>query len=83
MSWLFAKEAEPEEQGSFCDTTSGIHYDHATTEAALNQAAVFQEHNEGADVEDLKDSNAENCNTAILETDAQGFASPARYKPGN
>jgi hypothetical protein len=89
MVWriFFGNEAEPEDQGGFCDKDSAIHYGNESKEGTLNRAARFEE-NGGSDIrtKDGRDPNdrsdATRFNTTILETDEQGFDFPSPYDPG-
>jgi len=79
--YFFANPAEPEEQGSFCDTTSKIHYCNESAEEMNNNAATHSEHTgNNADIRD--DGTSDRYNTTILETDPLGSESPAKYAPG-
>jgi hypothetical protein len=91
--YLFANQAQPEEQGGFADLTSKITYCNESAEDMLNHSAVHSEHTGNkADIrtgsydEDLNPdlSNLEDArfNTTILETDRLGSEYPARYGPG-
>lgn len=79
--YFFANAAKPEEQGSFCDTASDIHYNSESKEEMLNNEAAHSERtgNRG----DIRgDEDAETYNTTILEVDRFGSESPARHAPG-
>jgi hypothetical protein len=87
MPWFFARQAEPEEQGGFTDLTSGITYCNQSKAETLNQAAMFEEREEGSNVS-AKDGRVRDLpdgaqfNTTVLESDPLGFEYPARYRPG-
>ncbi|MEM7067180.1 MAG: hypothetical protein AAF572_28950 [Cyanobacteria bacterium P01_B01_bin.77] len=94
---LWVTDADHAQRGSFCDTTSKIHYDNLSRNEMDNAIAVSQEH--GSDVTDLRDERdvmvvddgqmksakavAARNNCTILEVDSQSFDYPAKYGPGN
>jgi hypothetical protein len=88
--WIFfANQAEPEDQGGFCDTDSKIHYCNESKDETLNRAAIAEEHGGQSDIRyDYDAGEPENLpadtrfNTTILEVDDQGFEYPAKYGPG-
>jgi len=90
MAWLFSNKAKPEEQGSFCDVASNIHYVNESKEATLNSAAVFEEHEEGAELNQRSDEAEDpkslpdntRFNNAVMESDRYGSEHPAYYRPG-
>lgn len=76
----FANPAKPEEQGSFCDTTSGITYENLSREEMERNSAVHAEHS--GNTPDVEDKTADRYNATILEVDPLGYESPGRYLPG-
>ncbi|NEP58689.1 MAG: hypothetical protein F6K31_17005 [Symploca sp. SIO2G7] len=94
---LWVTDADRAQQGSFCDTTSKIHYDNFSRNEMDNAIAVAQEY--GSDVTDLRDERdvmvvdnsqmksakvvAARNNCTILEVDSQTFDYPAKHGPGN
>ena len=91
--YLFANQAEPEEQGGFADVTSKITYCNESTQEMLDNAAVHSEHTgNNADIRtgsydehlnpDLPNPEDARFNTTILETDRLGSEYPAKYAPG-
>ena len=93
---LWVTDADREQQGSFCDTTSHIHYDNLSRHEMDNAISISQEH--GTEVTDLRDEQtimvmdngdmksatigAARNNCTILEVDSQSFDYPARHGPG-
>jgi hypothetical protein len=88
MSWFFGKQSEPEEQGGFSDTTSKITYTNDSKEEALNQAAQFEEREDGSMLTTKNDTDARQSpddarfNCTVMDTDSKGSEYPARYRPG-
>ena len=71
------------EEGSFCDTSSGIHYDNLSEEAT--NKAITSANARGDAVVDFRDTGeGENLrnNCTILAVDGVGFEYPPRYRPG-
>lgn len=79
--YFFAQEAKPEEQGSFCDTTSGVTYCNESAEEMQRNAAVHEEHT-GNNSDIRGEGDAVRYNTTILEADPLGSEYPAKYAPG-
>ncbi len=77
--YFFGNAAQEEEQGSFCDTTSGIHYVNQSAEEMERDRAVHEEHTGNAS--DVR-GDGERYNTTILEADPLGSEYPAKYAPG-
>lgn len=84
---FFGNESDDDE--SFQDTNSNIHYVNHDKETTLNHAARFEEHSGGSDLRtkdgcDPSDTtHVARFNTAIFEVDEQGFYYPSELDPGN
>lgn len=81
----WSRPAKPHEQGSFCDTTSEIHYDNVSKGEALEEQEAAIRRGDGViepsyEVEDY--GSKVRFNTNITDTDNQGYDHPARFKPG-
>lgn len=79
--YFFGNAAQPEEQGSFCDTDSKIHYVNESNEEMKRNSAVHEEHT-GNQADIRGNGDEERYNTTILEADPLGSEYPARYAPG-
>lgn len=88
MGWtsFFARQSDPEEQGSFCDTDSTIHYDNVSKDQTLDTASKFEENLDGVDIrantEPSRLPTASRFNTTIMEVDERGGEAPKKYRPG-
>lgn len=72
------------EEGSFCDRTSELHYDHLS--AAETEEAIAGAEARGEEVADFRDIGAgenlaNNCTT--MNIDRHGHEYPTKLEPGN
>jgi hypothetical protein len=78
--------ASDEEQGSFCDTTSEIHYQNVSRSEALELEEETMRRGEGVvSVEapsDSSQSDSQRYNTFDSDIDGQGYDHPSKYAPG-
>lgn len=79
--WFVANQAEPEDQGGFCDTDSKIHYCNQSEEEVKNHAAIVEENGDSATIRD-KGNGVDRYNTTTFDIDHQGYEYPALYDPG-
>lgn len=82
---FWVRPARGEEQGSFCDTSSNIHYHNLSkTEAEEEQEQAMYRGEAVVEVEDeISVYPAEQrFNTALTDVDRVGYDYPAKYNPG-
>jgi hypothetical protein len=88
MGWrsFFARQSDSDEQGSFCDADSTIHYDNVSRNEALDTASKFEENLDGVDIrantEPSRLPEASRFNTTIMEVDERGGEAPMKARPG-
>jgi hypothetical protein len=80
MGLLWWQQAEPEEQGSFCDRDSQVTYDHKSWKETAGEAATH-ERSYYDDRSELG-GRSDQANSALLEENDQGIALPAKHRVG-
>lgn len=92
---VWISDAQPEEQGSFCDTHSGHQYDNVSGFGAMDQARSAEARGDevvwtdksifGFDDPTRPDDAVkpdDRYNIYMSEEDSQGVNTPSRYGPG-
>lgn len=92
---VWISDAQPEEQGSFCDRESGHQFDNVSGFTAVEQARTAEQREDNVvwvdkSVFGLGDPSRpqdavqpdDRCNVYMTETDGQGITTPSRYGPG-
>jgi hypothetical protein len=80
MAKLWWQTAEPEEQGSFCNTRSEATYENKEWKDTANEAAQYEE--SFYDDRSELGGGARRANSVLLEEDDQGLLTPARHRVG-
>lgn len=82
--WM--SQAEDEEQGSFCDTVSTVHYDNVSKSEAENLEEDAMRRGmdlvAGEAPSDDRQPSSQRYNTFDTDVDSQGFDRPSKHDPG-